>query len=360
MEKYEDFVEYDRPLPDIDFKKYWLRLKSGWKRILIWTVAAFVFGCLVAIGMPHKYRVVSKLAPELSNTAVSRLTSLSALTGMNANLLGSTDAVYPMVYPDILSSTPFLVDLFDVPVEFDRKKEHIDTTLYSYITEYNKAPWWGVVLSAPSNALNWFKGLFEKDGEVVEGIEAGVDPFNLTKEQGIVAKALSRSIESAVDKKTLSVTIAVTMNDALVAAQVSRAVNDNLKRYVTDYRTDKARKDLDYYQKLYDEAQEEYFSAQKKYSYFVDSHQGLVMQSSRVEQTRLQNEMNLKYQMYTSAAQQLQNGKAKVQQETPVFAEVYPPTVPQKSANSRKKVALAFAFLGFLMACVISLFKKTE
>ena len=345
----------------IDLENLLKRIKSGWKTILLWAAVAFAVGCIIGISIPREYTVVSKLAPELSNTAVSRLTSLTSLAGMNANILGSSDAVYPMVYPDIMSSTPFLAELFDLHVQFENKGEQIDTTLFSYISDYSKVPWWGYIASTPAKIAEWISG-FGKDGDDdVEENDSSVDPFQLTKKQAMVVKKLGRCIVAEVDKKTLGVSTSVTMQNPVVAAVVSRAVNDNLKRYVTDYRTDKARKDLEYYQKLYDEAQEEYLSASRKYSYFVDTHQGLVMQSSRTEQLRLQNEMNLKYQIYTSAAQQLESGKAKVQQETPVFAEIVPPSVPQKpSKPSRKKMALAFGFLGLCCGAVYVLIKTRK
>ena len=354
--------KYDEEGLDIDLVEVWHKLLKGWKTVAIWTVAAFALGCIIAVSIPRRYTVVSKLAPELSNTAVTRLTSLSALTGMNANLMGSSDAVYPMVYPDILSSTPFLTELFDLKVHFTDRKEDVDTTLFSYISDYSKVPWWISVVSAPVKAADWVSGIIKGDSEEgsVDSLST-VDAFHLTKKQAAVVKSLSRNIVAEVDKKTLSVTTSVTMQDPVVAAEVSRAVNQNLKRYVTEYRTEKARHDLEYYQTLYDEAKEEYISAERKYSYFVDSHQGLVLQSSRSEQLKLQNEMNLKYQMYTSAAQQLQSGKAKVQQETPVFAEVIPPTVPQKpSKPSRKKIALAFAFLGVCCGAAVVLIKSRK
>ena len=352
MEKYEEAVI------QIDLLDWLKRIRKGWKTVLLWAVIAFAVGCVVGLSIPKKYTVVSKLAPELSNTAVSRLTSLSALAGMNANLMGSTDAVYPMVYPDIMSSTPFLTDLFDTPVEFSAKKEVIDTSLYVYVRDYTKSPLFIKVLMAPMNLVGRLSG---SDEEGSDADSTAVDPFHLTKEQGRVVKMLAKSIKAEVDKKTLAVTTTVTMQDPVVAAVVSRAANENLKEYVIDYRTGKARHDLAYYQVLYDEAKEEYLSAARSYSYFVDSHQGLVMQSSRSEQTRLQNEMNLKYQLYTSAAQQLETGKAKVQQETPVFAEIVPPSVPQKANKpSRKKIALAFGFLGLCCGAVYVLVKTRK
>ena len=66
----------------------------------------------------------------------------------------------------------------------------------------------------------------------------------------------------------------------------------------------------------------------------------------RAEQERLQNEMNLAFQVYTQVAQQLQMAKAKVQEITPVYTVVQPATVPLNAAKPSKMLILvAFVFL---------------
>jgi len=332
----------------IDLSKYWNRLKTHWKTILWWGAGAFLLGCVIGLTTPRKYTVTTKLAPELSSTATNRLSSLASLVGMSSTVLGSTDAVYPMVYPELLSSSEFLADLFEVPVTVCEKKDSITISLYEYLSEHQKHSVLGLLMSAPGAVLNLFK---DKEDNGI----GTLDPFHFTREQGKVVKMLAKSIEASIDKKTLVVTIKVTMQDAVVCADVAKAVNANLKHYVTEYRTEKAKNDCSYYEKLYQEAQDSYYQALSAYSSYSDSHQGVSLKSYMIESERLKNEAALQYQLYNSTAQQLQAAKAKVQQETPVFAEIIPPTVPLKSANSRKKTAMAFGFLGLVLGCGVVL-----
>lgn len=353
---YDDDLLMDDEI-NIDFGKYWRRLKAHWKPVLWITVAGFVLGCLIALDTPHKYTVTSRLAPELSSTATNRLSSVASLVGLSATVLGSTDAVYPMVYPDVVHSPEFIADLFDTPVTYRDRKGESQVTLYEYMDSLRKKSVVGTLMGLPGMAMGAVKGIFSKEEEDSADAAANVDPFHFTKKQGKIYRALSKSIEAGIDKKTLVVSLSVTMDDALIAAETARAVNDKLKEFVKRYRTDKAVNDRDYYKKLYEESQEEYRAAQRVYARYVDSHQGLISQSAQVEGERLRDEMNLKYQLYTSMAQQLQGAEAKVQQDTPVFAEVVTPTVPLKSANSRKKTALAFTFLAFCAGVVWVLWK---
>jgi uncharacterized protein involved in exopolysaccharide biosynthesis len=63
-------------------------------------------------------------------------------------------------------------------------------------------------------------------------------------------------------------------------------------------------------------------------------------ESYRAEQVRLENEMNLAYQVYTSVAQQLQIAEAKVQEITPVYTIVEPATIPVKASKPSKGIIL--------------------
>lgn len=53
----------------------------------------------------------------------------------------------------------------------------------------------------------------------------------------------------------------------------------------------------------------------KKYALYIDTHDDIILQSVRAEQERLQNDMNLAYQVYSQVASQLQVARAKVQEE---------------------------------------------
>lgn len=72
----------------------------------------------------------------------------------------------------------------------------------------------------------------------------------------------------------------------------------------------------------------------------------MVLQSVLTERERLQNEMNLAYQVYSNVATQLQLARAKVQEAKPAFAIVEPATVPlQPSRTSRKMILIGVVFL---------------
>ena len=304
---------------------------------------AVLVGLVVAFSIPKEYSTSVTLAPETGGkSGGGSMGALAAMAGISLGASSGEDALSPELYPDIVSSTPFLIELFDVKVK--DQKDKIDTTLYAYLDEYQRGPWWGAITSAPFKALGWVISLFKDKEE--EGVAAKTDPFRLTKDEAAIATALSKRISVSVDKKTGVTTLSVTMQDPLISASLTDTVMRCLQNYITDYRTNKARHDLAFTEKLYKEAKDNYTAAQSKYASFVDANQNIILLSYRAEQERLQNEMNLAYNVYTQVAQQLQMAKAKVQEITPVYTVVQPASVPLRPAKPNKvMILIGFIFL---------------
>ena len=344
---------YEEQNDDIDIMAMVRTLAGQWKKLLLWGGIAAVVGIVVAFSIPKQYTVSSKMAPEIVTKTSGSVASIASMLGANISNMTTNDAVYPDLYPEIVASTPFITELFSMPVSIETKKEgKLDIDLYTYLKDYNKSPWWSAVINAPFKALGWFMGLFKEKQEEVEGY-AELDPSALTSEQTRITKALRKSIVVTVDKKTQVISLDVTAQNPKVSKDLSDLGIEKIQRYVTSYRTEKSRKDMEYYLQLYDEAKADYYAAQQRYANYVDANQGVFLQRVKTEQERLQNEMKLAFDLYNSCAQQLQMSRAKVQQETPVCVVMEPPVLPIKATKPSKMKTLAgFIFLG-LCACAV-------
>lgn len=328
---------------EIDLLELALKIWAERKFILKFCSYAVLVGLIVAFSIPKEYTATATIAPEMSDgKSGGSLSSLAAMAGINMNASSGADAIYPDLYPDIIASTPFITELFDVPVE--SLNAEIDTTVYGYLNDYQRAPWWSTVTSAPFKALGWVISLFNDNEE--SGDKAKLDPFHLTKEEASVVKVLSQRISVSVDKKTGLTTLSVTMQDARIAACLTDAVMTKLQNYVVEYRTNKARKDFQFQQTLFERKKKEYEKAQEEYAKFADANKNIILLSYRAEQERLENEMRLAYQVYTSVAQQLQMAEAKVQEITPVYTILEPATIPIRASKPNKFIILiSFVFL---------------
>lgn len=353
------FEGYGEEYDEIDIMELVRKLLKDWKKLLRWCCYGAVAGLVVAFSLPETFSTTTKMAPEVaSKPGGGNLGSLASLAGINLGSMGTSDAVSPDLYPEVVRSTPFMVELFSVPVSFKYKKQDMTTDLYDYMKNYTRIPWWSKVIKLPFKALGWFMGLFREKEEALEGY-ADINPSELTLEQSKVLNSLLGNISVSVDKKTGVISTAVTAQDPHVAATVAKEVIERLQTYVASYRTDKSRKDLEYYQQLYDEARSGYYEAQQRYARYVDNNHDVVLQRVRTEQERLRNESELAFQLYNSCSQQLQLAKAKVQQETPVCSVIQPPSVPViRSKPSKPTILLAFMFFAVCIEAVWILWGK--
>ena len=325
--------------------------------VLKWCGVAVIVALIVGFSIPKEYTTTVMLAPEVEggSRSLGGLSALAGMAGVNMNAGESSDALYPELYPDIVSSVGFTTELFPVFVE-DEEGE-LKTTLYNYLKEEQRSPWWSAILSFPFKCIGWITSLFRDEEE--ENVGQGIDPFRLTKDETSVVKMLNERISVSVDKRTSVITLSVTMQDPLISATMTDTVMQKLQNYITEYRTNKARHDLDFTQKLYDEAQKKYYVAQQAYADYVDMNQNISLRSVQTRQERLQNEMNLAYNLYNQTAQQLQLAKAKVQENTPVYTIVQAATVPLKASKPSKLMLLVgFVFLAGVMSVGWVLFGK--
>lgn len=335
---------------EIDLLELAQKLWAERKLILKWCGIAAIVGLVVAFSIPKEYTTTVKLAPESADGkgVGGNLGALASMAGISLGGGNGADALNPDLYPDVVASVPFVVQLFDVEVS-DRKGE-LHTDVYHYVDEELRAPWWSAVIGAPFRLLGWTLSLFRSEEEPT-GQQDGTNLFRLSEDETRIVEALRQRISVSVDKKSSVVTLGVTMQDPLISATLTDTVMHNLQEYITQYRTNKARHDLEYMQQLYEEAQQQYFAAQQAYARYMDANQNIVLRSGRVEQERLQNEMNLYYNLYNQTAQQLQVAKAKVQESTPVYAVVQPATVPIHAAKpSKAMILVGFVFLGAVAA----------
>ena len=316
-----------------------------------------IIGVIVAISIPKQYTVEVTLSPEMGNNKGGGLSGLAAsFLGSGVSMGDGTDALNASLSADIVSSTPFLLELSNMKVPVSGSEE---ISLSSYLDE-ESSPWWSYVIGFPGMVIGGVKSLFiEDEDESIFSDKASQGTIELSKKESQKIESLKKKIVASVDKKTSMTSVTATFQDSKVAAVVADSVVKKLQEYIIDYRTSKSKEDCLYLEKLFKERQQEYYEAQRKYANYMDSHDNIILQSVRTEQERLQNDMSLAYQVYSQVASQLQVARAKVQEEKPVFAVVEPAVVPlEPSGTSRKVYVLAFIFLSVCIVIFWNLFGK--
>lgn len=336
----------------IDFGKIFKDLLKHKKLYYKVLPVAFILAAIYALSLPNYYSCTVKLAPELGANAKAGggLASLASSFGVNlGSATSGADAINPMLYPDLMNSVDFKTSLF--PVQVTRKEDGKTFVYYDYLMNEQKAPWW-------SQAM---KAVFSMFNDQSSMVNEKVDPFKLTKEQTEIVKDIDKNVVCDVDKKTMVITINVTDQDPLICATMADSVKTRLQKFITEYRTSKARVDLEYNQKLYGEAKAKYEQARERYAAYSDSHRNATSQAGQTKEADLQNEMQMQQQIYQQVVAQLQQAEMKVQQETPAFTTLQSATVPvKKTGPKRAQMCLIFLFLAFLGTTAYILHKEND
>ncbi len=328
---------------EIDLLELARKLWNNKKFIIKATLIGAVVGLVIAFSIPKEYTSTVAFTTNFNDSKVGNMGALASLAGINIANMNSSNVLSPELYPDIMRSTPFIRDLLHINVHDEECG--IDTTLYSYLKDEQKIPWWSYILKTPGLLISLFK---LDDGDKVKIAE---DPYFISDEELNIIEVLKSTYCITTDKKTGITTFDVTLQSPVISAFLADTISSYLQSYIIQERTKKALNDLENSRRLYQQYEKSYNELQQKLAVFVDRNKNIISESYRVNQRKLENEVNLAYTVYNQMAQQVQLNEIKVQDETPIFTIIQPAFEPIFPAAPQKKVIfVAFAFLGCICA----------
>ena len=186
-----------------------------------------IIGVIVAISIPKQYTVEVTLSPEMGNDKSGGLSGLAAsFLGSGVSMGDGTDALNASLSADIVSSTPFLLELSNIKVPVLGNGE---ISLNSYLNE-ESSPWWNYVIGFPSMVISGVKSLFtENEDESISSDKASLGTIELSQKESQKIELLKRKIAASVDKKTSMTTVSVTLQHPKVAAVVADSVVKKLQ-----------------------------------------------------------------------------------------------------------------------------------
>ena len=311
------------------FKKIWDNRKLFYKVLPI----VFVLSCIYIFSLPRYYTSDIKLAPEMENSgAGGTLGSIAASFGFDISEMQTTDAITPLLYPDLMEDNGFVASLMNIQVK--SQDGEINANYHDYLKKHQKTAWWNY-------PINWLKSLLPKKADTGGTGDGTYDPYNLPKSEDDVLGVARGNIGIAIDKKTGVITIDVKAQDPLVCKTLADSVKEKLQVFITDYRTNKARTDYEYYKKLTADAKQDYEKVRRYYASMADASTNVRLRSVELKMEDVENDMQLKLNAYTTINTQLQAAKAKVQEKTPAFTVLKGAAVPVKPAGPKRMIFVA-------------------
>lgn len=318
-------------------------LKNNKRRYIKAAGITFIVSAIYAFSLPKEYTSTTTLAPEFtSGSAMSGLSGIASMAGIDlSKMTAEEDAFFPDLYPAVIQSTEFVNKLLAIKVT--TADGELTTDLKDYLMNHQSAAWWQKGIIALKQMLP------KKEQKVIAGgNDDGSGPLVYSEKELLLLTGMSKAITLKQELKTGIITISATTQDPLIAAVMVDSVSSLLQNFIYNYRTHKATVDLDYANKLTAKAKADYNEATKAYASFADRHHDMILESGNTRRDYLENEMQLKYQLYTQYSQQAAMARARLQARTPVYNIIQPPVVPiKKSAPKRMTIVLLWEIIVF-------------
>ena len=323
----------------------------------VWGIT-IVLACIWILPQPRYYKCKVSIAPESSSTSLPSggIASLASNFGFNLGNLNNTDAIYPQLYPELLKSTDFLVGLLDIKIK--TKDGKINTDYYTYLDKYQESSIWSYPFNFIMDIVEQWTNSEEVPASSKNKQHKRFDPFQLSKKNNKILDAITNNVTTNYSKKTDVVTLTVTDQDPLVCALLADSIMNHLQQYIINYRTKKARIDYEHYKNLTSEAKSNYDKARQRYASFSDANEDVILTSVKSIITDLENEMQLKYNIYSAMNARLEAAQAKVQENTPVFTTLTNATVPVKPAGPKRMLFVFCMLFLSTMGTIYHILKK--
>ncbi|WP_321996239.1 Wzz/FepE/Etk N-terminal domain-containing protein [Draconibacterium orientale] len=324
--------------------------KTLWdnRKFIMITVAIFmVLGVAVALLTPKEYTASTTVVPQISDSKakLGGLSSLAAMAGFNLNdMTGGNTQLSPMVYPQILNSVPFQLELMNTPFHFPGQQDSL--SIYTYYTEVKETGFLEglkkYTVGLPGVIMKAIKG----DNETANVEKANNGYITLTEEQDEVREMLSEKLKLEVNDKDGFLTLSASTLDAELAAQVTTKALQMLQRYITAYKIEKATAQLKFIEERYNDNKKEFEKAQAALAEFRDKNKNVTSALARTQEERLQSDYQLAFDVYSGLAQQLEQARIQVKEDTPVFSVLKPVTVPLEDNASGITTLIIYTLLG--------------
>ena len=334
-------------------------LWDGRKTIFICLGIFIALGLVAALTMKRVYTVKTVMVPQLNSKQNSSLGTLAALAGIDMGMQTNAADLSPLVYPEIVNSIPYRLELIHTPLHYTKCDHPI--SMFDYALSGIEKP--GIffymkkyTIGLPGVIIGAIRG---PEKEIVYGYATGsadtvaIRPIVVTVNEQKMLDAFNRIVSLDVNKKEGYLTLTVNGLEPVQTAELAIKAQQLLQDMLTRFRVEKSESELTYIQARYDEIKLENDRYQEQLATIKDRTKNVMNSRDEIERERIQAKYNVSNAIFNEMAKQLEQAKMQVKRDTPVYAVIQPVTIPTKPSNSRAKTLIVWTFFGFIVGCGI-------
>ena len=336
---------------EIDLIALLKRLWNG-KRIIFYSLIASCFlGLIIGLVTPEKFTASVSFVPQISgqNQSTGGLSGLAKLAGIDLGSISESDELSPYVYPLIINSIPFQLDLMHSPLNFKGFEKPF--SIYKYLIEINTPSFFSLLkkytIGLPSLILKAFKKENDSQGFDLSGSKV---IYKFTEQEKEVSLVLEEIINLNINEKDSYISLSSTFDQPLVTAQLTEKVMTLLQDHITQIKISKAKDNLSFLKERMKEKELGFKKVQQELVKFSDKNKDVTSVMSSMKQQNLQSEYSLAFGVYSELAKQIEQAEIQVKKDTPILTIVQPVEVPDKPSSPKK--LLIIVILIFLSVVV--------
>tara|TARA_B100000809_G_scaffold225176_1_gene235961 strand:- start:16472 stop:17611 length:1140 start_codon:yes stop_codon:yes gene_type:complete len=334
-EKTNNMIEEEQ----IDLIAFVKVILSG-KKIIIKTAIVFLLLALfIAIFSEKEFTSSTTFIPQVSDSKVGGgLGGLAAMAGINIGGLSSGSEIPTTLYPEIVYSIPFQLELLKTQLTIEDKTKNISyenyytnvykPSLLAYIKRYT--------IGLPSYLISLILNKPKINYESKMGLEDdNIEILYVSQNQQDLIDVLSSQLILEVNEDEGYVTIIGSMPEAIPSAQLVHRAEELLQEFIIDFKIRKSKEKLKFIKERYLYVEEKFIDVQLKLAKFQDKHKFVNTAMSKIELQTLEDEYNLIYGVYNELAKQLEAQYLQVSEDTPVFTILKPVSVPIEKSKPK-------------------------
>jgi uncharacterized protein involved in exopolysaccharide biosynthesis len=324
------------------------QIYQGRKLIILSAVAAAVLGVVVALTIPNTYTSKVTFIPQagVDSKPSTGLSGLASFAGISFRGVGGGSDIPPTLYPQIISSLPYKLDLLDESIEIEGQ----NIVLSDYLGDDSGSSVLGTIkkytIGLPGTILSALRG------STPETVTAtGGKLYQISEDDRKLFESLNTKLVLSLNEKEGFVTLEFSDENKYIGAQVADRAKELLQKRIIEFKNQSARELLDFTTKQYQENKASYETLQDSIAIFKDQNLNISSSLYQNRLDRLERELNIASSVVEQLASQVEQAKLQVNKDTPVFTIIEPVTVPfERSAPNRSLIVVIWTFLGVVIA----------
>ncbi|TDK47319.1 Wzz/FepE/Etk N-terminal domain-containing protein [Algoriphagus formosus] len=352
----------------MDFNLFLKHLERNKLQALAIIIAFAMLGVIYIIFTPKSYRAETLLLPESkSSSSLGGLGQIaSSIPGLGSFSLGASgsDAIRPSLYPSIVQSTPFVREFVDYTFYHPDFKDSVN--LMSYGQNYAPTNPWSVLkkytIGLPGEIISAVRNIGNEEenppSTIFDKVKKENGFYRPTVGDFKYLNAIKDVVSVTVDKSTGIIRVSVQTTNPVLSAYLTEFTKNYLVSYVTKYRQDKQIQQVDFLTARNKELEQKFLEDQSRLASFKEKNLDIRSPYLQNQLENLSSQYELSKSLYFTVNSQLEQAKIKLNEETPIFAEIEPVSIPAiKSKPQTMLVLFLMGSLGVLTAALFVLIK---